>query len=189
MENRKELKTSYKIALIICSILVFANIVIEITQMVKFISTDISKAVWPMIGILSLSAALYYAYVEYKRPHGNFLRNVFLINALLDAAFIVTCLLNMPKHIVAINLLAVVLKAFMAGRLNKFKQNTVIIAIVGMCSLIYGACSFVSVAEDASVIIRLFHSFSSSLGWATLSVAYITRYEPHIEAGLQEDNK
>ena len=179
MENKKELKLGYKIALIICLVLVLANSVVEVIVM-----TDVNLNIaFPIIGLLSLLAALYYAFFGYKKPHGNLLKNVFFVHALLSAAFIVFVSKTFPQYIIAINLFRVVLIAFMAGRLNKFKQNIVIIAIVGMCSFIYGVCYLT--IRDMSVI-TLFKGFSPFISWATLSITYLSRYEAHTEAGLAD---
>ena len=180
MENKKELKLGYKIALIICSVLVLANLVVEIVEM-----TDITfNMVLPIIGILSMVAVLYYAYIGYKKPHGNLLRNAFFIYALLDAAYIIACPATAPKYMITIFMIEVVLITYMSGRLNKLNQNKIIIAIVGICTLVNGVCYFVRTPSIS--IIQLFHAFSSFIGWATLSVAYISRYEAHTEAGLAD---
>ena len=181
MEKKKELSLGSKIALIICSVLVLANLVVEIIEMINGTSIVMS-----IVGLLLMVAALYYAYFGYKKPHGNLLRNVFFIYPLLYAAFLIFTPQTPEKYITAIILLEVVLIAFMAGRLNKFKQNIAIIAIVGICSLVYGICYLGNTTQDAALIIRLFHAFSSFIGWATLSVAYISRYEAHTEAGLAD---
>ena len=179
MENKKELKIGYKIALIICSILVLVNLVIDVMQLVN--GGDITMSI---VGVLSMIAALYYAYIGYKKPHGNLLRNAFFVYALLCSEFIVYASGVLERSLTAIIMLEIVLISFMSGRLNKFKQNIAIIVVVGICSLYFAINSLMN-TQNLSII-GLFSCFSSFIAWATLSVAYISRYDAHIEAGLED---
>ena len=186
MENKKNLSTGAVVALAICLVLVITNFVIEMIQIVRADNMGAAFVAMSIVGKLSMISVFFYAFTGYKKPHGNILRNTFVIYAALCAAAIVLTPFDDPKYITAVILLEVVLIAFMSGKLNKFKQNLAIITIVAICSLVYAIYSLSLVQPGSFSIFSIFNAFATLIYWATLSVSYIIRYKGHKEAGLAD---
>ena len=132
---------------------------------------------------------LYYMLFGYKKPHGNSLRNIFVISAILIIARLIlphTHIENDVLRYVAKSGfgLAAILIAFVGGRLNKIKQNKILMIIIGVSLLIPSVIVAASFPEF--IFMRAVSSMAQPIGWLALSLAYVARYEEHKAAGLAD---
>ncbi len=133
----------------------------------------------------------YYAVWGYKIPHGNLLRYLMLLLAVVTAVSIHQMLLDYPElpwPVLLSSNVAAVLIGYMAGRLHKVKKNIIVVAIVTILLLIrcfwpikqqYSALSVFSVLDRSTTLFT----------WITIMAIYFFRYKEHKEAGLLTDEK
>lgn len=80
----------------------------------------------------------------------------------------------------------VVLSTFTAGRLDRLKQNTVLMVISAILLLATSVeCIVICKATDLISILLLSNFF---ILWLDLMIAYLFRYYSHKEAGLADKN-
>ena len=136
-----------------------------------------------------------------KTPHGNLLRYLILIYALLLAMGSESRLFAGARPERPVDLteaeretrrgtralsaykglltsIALTLMGYVAGRLNKYKQNRIIIPIV---LVILFARSFVSGVTRIQVVMT---DLSYFILWVGIACAYFARYDAHKEVGL-----
>jgi len=146
----------------------------------------------------------------YKVPHGNFLK---VIGLFLTCAIIYTGLsVVSPIEIQIVELhnfqfinsiltylflVAAIIVVYVSGRLDKHRTNAallVIAIIMLIISISYyqGVITEVLNAREATQQIQFavhLSSFNPAILVATFSIAYLTRYESHIHAGLEKDKE
>ena len=185
MEN---IKTKKWFAYIIMGILTLAGIYGEfaICLPIREIRTTIELVFTVVMFVL----IFIYVVSNYKEPHGNLLRYLFL-------AFSVMCLVgfldsdfaaSLHKNFAYVNQLlrglAIILSAYIAGRLDRIKTNIVLIVING---IIFLATSVINIVlfkvTDITLILFLCSFF---ILWLDLAIAYSFRYREHREAGLAD---
>ena len=150
----------------------------------KFIN---AQDVRPILGIIVTVLNVYYMFVGYKKPHGNLLRYVFII-ATLEAILIFWITFTKLQKLFGIYelflLLEIAIISYVAGRLNKFKQNIVLLSVAFIMAVIVAIYSF-SLRNLTSVIAKI-SQFNVPIIILGLIVSYIARYKEHKEAGLED---
>ena len=138
--------------------------------------------------MLEIVIAVFYTLFDYKKPHGNLLKYLLLLHVVLYGIILVNSASYQPKYINAIYFVKTVLISFMAGRLDHFKQNLIICAIVLVCNIVISYYLL-----DMILIFGLplnLVNFGSCIGcvtvWLAIADGYIIRYQLHKEAGLEE---
>jgi len=141
------------------------------------------------IAILVYILLLYYVFIGYKKPHGNLLRYLLLAFALciaLTVVFLIKLSFDDLSGKTTL-IIAAMMITYMAGRLNKLRQNIVIMIVVAILlavSLIgfFKAFGFMSFHNTYAVICFV-------IQWIMLCAAYLVRFKEHKEAGLMDAPK
>lgn len=184
----ESLKTKKWLAYIIMGILTLAGIYGEFAICLPIGEI---RSIFELV-VTTIMFVLIFVYVvsNYKEPHGNLLKYLFLV-------FSVMCLVGFLDSDFAASLhrefayvnqllrgLAIILSAYIAGRLDRIKANTILIVI--NC-IIFLATSVINIVlfEITDITLILFMC-SFFILWLDLAVAYILRYKEHKEAGLAD---
>ena len=185
MENKKNTKL---IALIVLGLLTAFGLAVEIIMFIRGFSNNSAITNFNMIAYAVTSALLlYYAISGYKKPHGDIMKYLFLLFAICCLSAILTIRKENSTNDIIYNYIrgvVVLLTAFVAGRLDRFKQNVILMSIIGVLML---ASSFIGISHWTNVFYALYH-FTFFLLWVDLMFAYILRYKEHKEAGLMDKN-
>ena len=141
-----------------------------------------------LLPFLMFVVTVYYAYCGYKKPHGNHIRYLLLCSCAFSAFQYPYAGFKFPTYIAILTYVIVILKAYMAGRLDHYKQNVIISAAVLVCQCLVSyhfINEFVSFGNKLSFV-----SFMARIGtvtlWLAIAASYIVRYKPHKEAGLED---
>lgn len=174
MENKK----SNNIAVcIICSILTAFGIAVNIVSLASG-----GKGVWIYNDVIDLAVSAfigYYAFIGYKKPHGNLLKCIILLSAVTNILAVYQfARINAPFQAV-VEAIVMGLRCYVAGRLHRVKQNMVFISIVTAVIL---AGKIIAVAMGNATI----GTFAPLVIWIDIFVAYVLRYKAHREAGLAD---
>lgn len=189
MESYKNLKKGTKVGLIISMVL----LALALVNNAFFVGQAlIDGRIWHVVVAMSDIAIsvfiLLYVFFGYKKPHGNMMRLVFFAYA-ISLALQGTVEIAGGSYYVAGDLLifAALLIAYVAGRLNKIEKNIFILILVGLLLLARETILFVTVPVLFGFL-SIFGRITRIIIFATLSFAYIARYEEHKAAGLEDAN-
>lgn len=179
--EKKKLSTGALVALIVIAAL---NVLWIVCNLVLY-SANILFQVWAPIVMFAI-AAIYTVY-GYKKPHGNHIRYLLLLNAVDLGALLIANRSWQPAYLIAVSIANIILVSYMAGRLDRYKQN-LIISIVILALKIVSIYPFISMAIKYDIM--SFAVFFSYIGpvtvWLAIAASYIIRYKPHKEAGLAD---
>ena len=182
IEEKYGLKTGQAIALFAILVL---NAIWFVCSFVFFSDNITSYGFW--ISSFMFVIAAFYACYAYKKPHGNLMRYLLLLYAASVAGFLVTSGKTIPMYL-SINYAAIIiLSTYMAGRLERYKQNVIISALilVGNCITTY---YLFDIFADLGTL--TFFNAVSSIGaitvWLAIAAGYIIRFKLHKEAGLTD---
>ena len=135
--------------------------------------------------IVMFAVTVYYVCYSYKKPHGNLMRYLILCSAAYSAIRSVAS--DYPTYVAYACYLMIILKSYMAGRLDHYKQNVIISAVILACQCLM---SYHLIDLFAGRGMLTFTSIMSSIGpatlWLAIATSYIIRYKPHKEAGLED---
>ena len=185
MEKKSNGKT---ISLIILGLLTAFGMFVEIISEIKYSAYYSSGAYFNLVTYCATSLLLmYYAVAGYKKPHGNLLKYLFLLFTLCCLGGILSIDVEQSMYDIAYNYIrgiVVVITAYVSGRLDRYKQNVILMSIIGVLML---ASSILQVIPDpGTVLLDWFWCFTFFLLWVDLMFAYILRYKEHKEAGLED---
>ena len=200
--NKYNVSKKMNIFVLITAVLLLAGIIITIVFANR---VPLIKTITLIIGYI---LALYYALWGYKTPHGNMLRYMILAYAFLlalgsESRLFANARPERPVDVAnadgqirrgtrglasykdLITSISLVLMGYTAGRLNKYKQNKIIIPIILVLLFIR---SFVMGLTRIQVMMT---DLSFFILWLGIACAYFARYDAHKEAGLldKEDIK
>lgn len=183
IEEKYGLKPSQAIALLVILAL---NVLWFACSILSRIELSIGLTVDQIANIVMFAVTVYYVCYSYKKPHGNLMRYLILCSAVFSAVKGIT--FNYPTYISSTCFLMVILKSYMAGRLDHYKQNVIISAVILICQCIM---SYYIIDVFTSFEIPLtFNLIMSVIGpvtlWLAIATSYIIRYKPHKEAGLEK---
>ena len=184
----ESLKTKKWLAYIIMGILTLAGIYGEFAICLMLGGTrQIIELVLTTVMFIFI---LIYVVSNYKTPHGNLLKYLFL-------AFSVMCLVgildtdfaSLHKEFVYVNQLsrglAIIMSGYIAGRLDRIKTNTILVVVIGIIFMVTSVINIVLFKITTVSLILYMCSFF--ILWLDLAVAYILRYKEHKEAGIAAD--
>ena len=149
------------------------------------------QAISELLFVFVLCAlTIYYAISNFKVPHGNLLKYLFLVFSLMclvgflcdDAAestFKTYTFINQILRGVV-----VIFSAYIAGRLDRIKENTVLLVVNGLILLVTSIVNIVLYKITDLTLIIFMSSFF--ILWVNLTIAYIFRYYGHKEAGSED---
>lgn len=133
----------------------------------------------------------YYAVSNFKVPHGNLLKYLFLAFSFMVFFGLVNndiAVTSTYRKFDYINQLfrgiVVIFSAYISGRLDRIKENTVILVINSV--ILLGTSIMNIVVSGASGIVSLLFLSSFFILWVDLAIAYLFRYYGHKEAGLAD---
>lgn len=193
METYRNLKKGTKVGLSVFSVLFFAELILSIVAI--FISerpdhAGIITLILHDVGrIVLLSVLLTYTLIGYKKPHGNLLKIVFLAFSVY-LVFFATLNVAAVKTYVATDcdLIAALMIAYVAGRLDRWKKNLFLLAGAEVLLLVGIVFTLTSLAAQGKPINLFSVNGQSAVALILLfiSFAYIARYEEHKAAGLAD---
>ena len=193
--NKYNLSKKMNTFVLITAVLLLAGIVVTIIFANR---APLVKTITLIIGYL---LALYYAFWGYKTPHGNLLRYLIISYAFLlalgsESRLFASARRERPVDVTnaegqlrrgargltaykgLLTSVGLILMSYIAGRLNKYKQNKILIPIV---LVILFVRSFVSRTFRIQVVMT---DLSYFILWIGIACAYFARYDAHKEAGL-----
>lgn len=193
--NKYNVSKKMNIFVLVTAVLLVAGMIVTIVFANR---APLVKTITLLIGYLLV---MYYAFWGYKTPHGNLLRHLILCYAFLlamgsESRLFANARGERPVDVTdadrqarrsARGLLAykglltsicLTLMGYVAGRLNKYKQNKIIIPIILVLLFIR---SFVSGVSRIQVVMT---DLSYFVLWVGIACAYFARYDAHKEAGL-----
>lgn len=196
--NKYNVSKKMNVFVMLTAVLLFAGIVVTLVFANR---APVIKTVTLIIGYV---LALYYAFWGYKTPHGNMLRRLILAYALLlaigsESRLFTGARADRPVDVTnteretrrtarslsaykgLLTSISLTLMGYTAGRLNKYKQNKIIIPIV---LVLLFARSFVGRLSRVQIVMT---DLSYFVLWVGIACAYFARYDAHKEAGLLDD--
>ena len=180
-EEKYGLKKGQAIALLI----VLVSNVVWICCTVSRIITSGKITLSHVANIVMFAVTVYYVCYSYKKPHGNLMRYLLLFSAAYSAIRSVAS--NYPTYVAYACYLMIILKSYMAGRLDHYKQNVIISTVILACQCLM---SYHLIDLFAGRGTLTFTFIMSSIGpvtlWLAIAASYIIRYKPHKEAGIKD---
>ena len=172
---------------IISIIVAYAKISLTLSHYLTIL-TGIELATFVLVFLF----VAYYAISGYKKPHGNLMRYMFGLFALnclcLALNEVETIYDSMYYKLIFIGIAAVVaiLSVYVGGRLNKLKENLVI--IIAITLLLAFRCVYHCLTDRVVFgALQILMNFSTFIVWIDIVFAYVLRYKEHKEAGLVDN--
>ena len=139
---------------------------------------------------IMIALIFYYAISNFKVSHGNLLKYLFIAFSVMTFFGII---MGDPKDAVAsenvflcqtLRGIVVIVSAYIAGRLDRIKENSYLIII---CALILlGTSIYNAVVYNLTSFVQIIFICNFFILWVDLMIAYILRYKEHKEAGLAD---
>ena len=199
MENKKKLGTGAVVGIVILAVLSVAALVCSIIGSIQYFGYfDVTPGF--VAWVIMFAAIIYYAFAGYKRPHGNLLRAIYILmsltclNGVIDSAKYMNLFegneLNMQLLIVGLDGICVLLIAYMSGRLDKIRKNTIPMILITAAQIVKSVI-FIPLYDPfseygAAGLVHIVWNFSTCILWLDIAFAYILRYREHKEAGLTD---
>ena len=181
IEEKTNLKTNQLIAIIVIAALNVLSLVCNLIFFKGHLSTNI------ILSVSMFIASGIYAFSAYKKPHGNFMRYLLLVYTLIGSVIFVQLCKNQESYMNILDVVMIILMAYMAGRLDHYKQNIVICAMVLAKTLLVSANLITAMNSLGRLsFVTFFSSIGSTTCWLSIAASYIIRYKPHKEAGLED---
>ena len=184
MEDNKE-KRLLNIIKILCAIVLIINAIGIIACLKEGL---IRKTIISSCSEIFCILVLYYAFVGYKKPHGNLLRYLYFIFGLIAIFTEISNSLDREALINEIAIYSAVLSGsiiiYISGRLDKFEKNKVLLFLSGTLLLINRF--LFSIALPKMPLLVTASRYTKLILFISLALAYVARYNEHKEAGLQD---
>ena len=174
------------------------RLIIAVVGLVGF-AVVITSFIWRLNSSLPIYsfgvAAVYYGFIfyygiyGYKKPHGNLVRYLLLILAVY-MAYSITIMVerwNITGIVFSASNIAAVFIGYMAGRLNKYKKNILLIILVSILLLI--KCFWPLDTSLNMYSLFILDRTMPLFMWATVLFIYFFRYNEHKLAGINADAK
>jgi len=131
----------------------------------------------------------FYAFVGYKKPHGNLLRYLMFIFGLMLMSRLHVCSIYKDTKSMILFTVSIALISYMSGRLNKIEKNKYI-AVAVLLMLIHcshaGMVTYELITDETVNFVDRISMYAPAFMWIALSSAYFTRFLQHKEAGLTD---
>ncbi len=143
-----------------------------------------------IVTVIVFALIFIYAVSNYKEPHGNLLRYLFLafsfmcLTGILGSGRMAEISIASDNIYQLLRGIAVIISTYIAGRLDRIKANTILIAINAIILLATSIMNIVLLKKTGFTVILFGCSFF--ILWLDLAVAYGFRYREHKEAGLAD---
>ena len=185
IEEKYGLKKNQAIALLIVLVL---NVVWIICSTFAHIERFGGITLTHIANIVMFAVTVYYVCYSYKKPHGNLMRYLILCSAVFSAIRDIASDLNYPTYIAAATYLMIILKSYMAGRLDHYKQNVIISTVILACQCLmaYYLVNVFTVSGRPLTFSFIMSAVGPVTLWLAIATSYIIRYKPHKEAGLED---
>lgn len=171
-------------------VLLLAGITVSIISIFWRIDNYISVLSFIVVGIY-YCLVFFYGVYGYKIPHGNLVRYLMLILASYNIFNVTVSIYRwykLPWVVLVAGNLAAMLIGYMAGRLNKFKKNIIIAAIVTVLLLVESFW-YVKIPDvEISLLFYLDRSLPIFM-WLTIMSIYFFRYKEHKQAGIPDNTE
>ena len=136
--------------------------------------------------LLELAIAVIYATYDYKKPHGNLMKYLLLVFVVTIAILLLIYGKYQPTYINTMYLIDIITGTYMAGRLDRYKQNIVICALITISNAVI---AYYLIDMIGSFTTLTFVNTVACLGtvtvWLAIAGGYVIRYKLHKEAGLE----
>lgn len=156
-------------------------------------AVNIPEFIRPVLNIALCLLIMFYAFLGYKKPHGNMLRFTFFAFSVYLLAFAMIDAMTMRGSTIENGLTAfsALLIAYISGRLNKLEKNRVLLVITGAALAVNVVLGVISVcshvgAFELGLLLPFFRQSVSLVALAALGFAYTARYEAHKADGLED---
>lgn len=170
-------QSKHLIGCIVCGVLTAIGIVAAIISLFNGVEKPWFYCVHVQLLLLILIS--YYAFVGYKKPHGNLLKYVMLVFALFNLTYIPCYVSMLDTQATVICAIEIGLICYVSGRLAKVKQNMILMILITVCELVFNGLDIIYGYINIDTIGPL-------AIWLDICVAYFLRYKEHKEAGLQD---
>lgn len=184
MEKSKlNLKTGELIALVLVAIL---NIMWLVCRFISFTGKVTFQTITP---IIMLAITAFYALYGYKKPHGNHVRYLLLIYAAHMGSLLIANQGStwLPTYASVAHVATIILATYMAGRLDRYKQNLIICAVITVLQIIYlYPYIYLYIQNNSMTFVNFFRIIGIVSIWLAIAVSYIIRFKPHKEVGLED---
>ncbi|GEM_PF-4742170 len=155
-----------------------------------YVLSTTNESIVPFLYLFMYAMIAVYLVYDFKTPHGNLLKYVFLVFSFALLIPVILNLINDYKVNFALGFAAVIV-SYIGGRLNRKDNNIRLITTVAVCLIIAGAFGFTTEVssiefegEAISYMIAL-DLFNYLIIWCAVIISYISRFNEHIEAGKQ----
>lgn len=184
IEEKFGLKAKHAIALfaiLLLNLLWFISLVIDLTKLG-------SISAWNIASIVIWFASVFYVLYEYKKPHGNLFRYLMLVYACDMGAMLLLNFNYQKMYVNVIYLAKIILSVYMAGRLDRYKQNVIISVVILVCNCViaYNIIDMVTSFGVSLSFINFFEYIGCVTVWLAIAASYMIRFKPHKDAGLEE---
>ena len=169
----------------------YAKIIVLLLCVLSAVSCIITfpsfKSISKLIDFVVACLTIYYVFAGYKKPHGDLLRYLFIVFTL---EYMFDFWYHLESHPTTLDIskllcmISFVITAYVSGRLNKFKENIVLLCIAIVLSIITNihAIAVINIVSPLEKIVL----FCKTIILIALTVSYIARYHEHKEAGLED---
>lgn len=171
------------------AIILFVILVLNIIWLVcNLIISNGRLSFFNVLSLLLFIAAILYALFAYKKPHGNYMRRLLLAYDLIGSIMFVLLCKNQELYLNLTNVIMILLTAYMAGRLDHYKQNVFISIINLVGTIIVSGSQMFSLSNSGRLTFVTFFGYCTGaiVCWLAIAISYIIRYKEHKEAGLQD---
>ena len=195
MQN-KGLNKAFGIILTLLSVFdIFINVArfLFIERPGKDVTKELMSVALPnlIFAVLMICVSLYYMLYSYKKPHGNTLKNIFVLFACYLIIPAVASVSANKTLSFLIYFFSAVLIAYTGGRLSKFDKNKKILLLVFVLLVINTVYMAIALkpAAGATILSRIgqWYIINEPIIFAVLCTSYITRFKAHKEAGIVAD--
>ena len=194
---KKRYKTGQIVLIGLLVLLTVLGIVCEIRYYLSMKGKFLSGASFDLIAYIAMSMCLiYYVFYNYKKPHGNLLKYLYLIFAVVILAGVVSIksernmldnIFNYVRGVVAL------LTAYISGRLDRFEDNSAIMIIILLLMLGTSILSnvYLFIVDGLTIDFwSVYDCYDSFILSIDLFLAYMFRFSEHRKAGIESaDNK
>ena len=142
-----------------------------------------------IVDIVVVCLAVYYMFVDYKVPHSNLLKILFIVHV---AEMILDFWLYTSKHAKALDIsdlllfVTIAIISYVAGRLDRYKENIVLLSVAALLSFVSGILGLNAFAVKITSPLSLMGVFSKFIILLSLIIPYVSRYKAHKAAGLED---
>jgi len=165
---------------IICGILTAIGIIACILSLAKGGTT--LSTIRRIVRLAQCILIAYYAFIGYRKPHGNLLKYLILIFVGSSILTVFYKAQTGDAWMAIVHAIIACISCYIAGGLQKIKKNIILMSVVAAIIVGY---KIVRVINGEAVI----GDITKLVIWIDICVAYVLRYKEHKLAGLMDGVK